>query len=134
MPEEPSPPQSSVPGRDRRTALPPRSRPARLAMRLIGVAVVVVAAALLYGGLRDRFVLPQCDSDRAKRTFADVLKELRLEPVRYEPITTVSSSKTEVVCTAVLPLPDGGNVAVDYRFRWQGNQANMSYSVSRKMN
>jgi hypothetical protein len=103
-------------------------------MRLIGVAVVVVAATLLYGGLRDRFVLPQCDSDRAKRTLADVLKELRLEPVRYEPITTVSSSKTEVVCTAVLPLPDGGNVAVDYRFRWQGSQANMSYSVSRKTN
>jgi len=131
MPEEPSPPRSSVPGRDRLAALPARSRPGRLAARVIGVAVVVVAAALLYGGLRDRFVLPQCDSDRAKRTLADVLKELRLEPARYEPITTVSSSKTEVVCRAVLPLPDGGNVAIDYRFRWQGNQANMSYSVAR---
>jgi hypothetical protein len=81
--------------------------------------------------LRHRFVLPQCDSDRAKRTLADVFKELRLEPVRYEPITTVSSSKTEVICKAVLPLPAGGNVSIDYRFRWQGSQANMSYSVSR---
>jgi hypothetical protein len=75
-------------------------------------------------------VLPQCDSNRAKRTLTDVLREMRLEPVRYEPLTTVSSSKTEVVCRAVLPLPAGGNVAIDYRFRWQGNQAVMSYSVS----
>ena len=91
----------------------------------------MVVAALLYSGLRDRFVLPQCDSDRAKRTLADVLKELRLEPVRYEPITTVSSNNTEEICRAVLPLAAGGNVAIDYRFRWQGGQANMSYSVSR---
>jgi hypothetical protein len=128
MPEEPSPPQSSVPGHHRFPAA--RAQLARLVVRIIGVAVVVVAAALLYSGLRDRFVLPQCDSDRAKRTLADVLKQLRLEPARYEPITTVSSSKTEVVCRAVLPLPAGGNVAIDYRFRWQGSQANMSYSVS----
>ena len=128
MPEDPSPPQSSVPTHDRRAA--PRPSPARLLVRILGVAVVVVAAALLYSGLRDRFVLPQCDSDRAKRTLADVLKELRLEPVRYEPLTTVSSSKTEVICKAVLPLSVGGNVSIDYRFRWQGSQANMSYSVS----
>ena len=57
-------------------------------------------------------------------------QELRLEPTRYEPITTLSSSKTEVVCRAVLPLPNGGNVAIDYRFHWQGNQANMSYSIA----
>jgi len=130
MPEEPSPPRSSVPGRDRLAVLPARARPGRLATRFVGVAVVVAAAALLYAGLRDRFVLPQCDSDRAKRTLADVLKELRLEPTRYEPITTLSSSKTEVVCRAVLPLPNGGNVAIDYRFHWQGNQANMSYSIA----
>jgi len=110
---------------------PQRGR-GRLAIRFVGVgvAVVVAAAALLYAGLRDRFVLPPCDSDRAKRTLADVLKELRLEPTRYEPITTLSSSKTEVVCRAVLPLPNGGNVAIDYRFHWQGNQANMSYSIA----
>jgi hypothetical protein len=31
-----------------------------------------------------------------------------------------------------LPLPDGGSVAVDYSFYWQGSQANMKYSVARK--
>jgi hypothetical protein len=98
----------------------------------VAVPVLAIAALLLYRGLHDRFFLPECDSDRAKRTLADVLKQLRLEPVRYEPITTVSSSKTQVVCNANLPLPDGGQVAIDYSFYWQGSQANIKYSVSRR--
>ena len=89
-------------------------------------------AVLLYRGLRDRFVLPECDSERAKQTLAEVLKQLQLEPTRYEPIKTVSTSKDQVVCNAVLPLPDGGNVVADYTFYWQGSTADMRYSISRK--
>jgi len=114
------------------TELPPRAKSRRLALRLIAVPLIVVIAALLYHGLRDRFFLPECDSERAKQTLADVLKQLELEPVRYEPITTVSSSKTQIVCNATLPLPDGGSVAIDYSFYWQGSQANMKYSVARR--
>jgi hypothetical protein len=114
------------------TELPPRARSRRLALRLIAVPVIVIIAALLYHGLRDRFFLPECDSERAKQTLADVLKQLKLEPVRYEPITTVSSSKTQIACNATLPLPDGGSVAIDYSFYWQGSQANMKYSVARR--
>jgi hypothetical protein len=114
------------------TNLPPRAKSRRLALRLIAVPLIVIIAALLYHGLRDRFFLPECDSERAKQTLADVLKQLKLEPVRYEPIGTVSSSKTQVVCNATLPLPDGGSVAVDYSFYWQGSQANMKYSVARR--
>jgi hypothetical protein len=121
MPQEPSPQRSAQ----------PRNR-LRFALRLVAVPVLAIAALLLYRGLHDRFFLPECDSDRAKRTLADVLKQLRLEPVRYEPITTVSSSKTQVVCNANLPLPDGGHVAIDYSFYWQGSQANIKYSVSRR--
>ena len=44
----------------------------------------------------------------------------------------MSSTKEQVVCSAVLPLPDGATVAVDYRFYWQGNDADMKYSVVRK--
>jgi hypothetical protein len=78
------------------------------------------------------FFCRHADSDRAERTLADVLKQLKLEPSRYEPIATVSSSKTQVVCNATLPLPDGGNVVIDYSFYWQGSQANIRYSVTRK--
>jgi len=37
-----------------------------------------------------------------------------------------------VVCSALLPLPDGGSVAADFTFYWQGNMANMKYSVARR--
>jgi hypothetical protein len=109
-----------------------RSPRALSLVRLIAIALIGVVAALLYYGLRDRFFLPACDSDRAKRTLADVLKQLKLEPSRYEPITTISSSKTQVTCNATLPLPEGGTVAIDYSFYWQGSQANIRYSVTRK--
>jgi hypothetical protein len=65
-------------------------------------------------------------------SLADILKQLKLEPSRYAPITTVSSGNTQVVCNAVLPLSDGGKVVIDYSFYWQGSQANIRYSVTRK--
>jgi hypothetical protein len=103
----------------------------RLAFRLIGLAIVVAAAAFLYRGIRARFVLPECDSQTAKQTLAQVLKELRLEPVRYAPIKTISSTKDKVVCNAVMPLPDGATVVADYTFSWQGGKPNMRYSIRR---
>jgi hypothetical protein len=100
--------------------------------RLIAIPLIGVVAGLLYYGLHDRFFLPECDSDRAKRTLGDILKQLRLEPSRYEPIKTVSRSKSQVTCNATLPLSDGGIVVIDYSFYWQGSQANIRYSVTRK--
>jgi hypothetical protein len=138
MPQEDSPredsPQTPSSSRTGEPApqLPARVRRPRRALRLIAIPLIGVVAGLLYYALHDHFFLPGCDSDRAKRTLQDILKQLKLEPSRYEPITTVSSSKTQVVCNAVLPLPDGGNVQVDYTFYWQGSQANMRYSVTRK--
>lgn len=111
----------------------PRDNPYRLLFRRIGIIpIIVIAAVVLYYGLYPRFVLPQCDSYTAKQTLQQVLKELKLEPVQYAPIKTVSSSKTEVVCNAVMPLPGGGNVVADYSFYWQGSKANMRYSVHRE--
>ena len=109
---------------------PPRFR--RLAFRLIGIPVLAVAGVLIYRGLHDRFVLPECDSGRAKDTLADILKQLKYQPLRYEPIKTISSSKDKVVCNALLPLADGANLNIDYSFFWQGNNAEMKYSISRR--
>jgi hypothetical protein len=135
MPDD-SAPKPATPIRARRwsgsaptTAKP---RPYRFALRLIGIPAAAVAGVLIYRGARDHFVLPECDSDRAKHTLADVLKTLKLEPTRYDPITAVSSTKDQVVCSAVLPLPDGATVAIDYTFYWEGGKANMKYSVSRR--
>ena len=125
-------PQDAAPQRPIfRRAGQPRTPRARL-VRLLVIPLIGIVAALFYYGLRDRFVLPACDSDRAKRTLGDVLKQLKLEPTRYAPITTISSSKTRILCNASLPLPDGGTVVIDYSFYWQGSQANIRYSVTRK--
>lgn len=109
----------------------PPPGPYRLAFRLLGIPVIAVAGVLIYNGLRDYLVLPACDSARARTTLASVLKQFQLEPLRYQPITTISAGKDEVVCNARLPLADGAGVNVDYRFFWQGNKANMKYSISR---
>jgi len=107
-------------------------KPNRFAFRLIGIPVLAVAGVLLYRGLHDYFVLPECDSTRATSTIAEIFKELKMQPLRYEPIKTVSTGKTEVVCNALLPLAEGGSVNVDYRFFWQGGTAEMRYSISRR--
>jgi hypothetical protein len=112
------------------TASPQKSY--RFVFRLLGIPILAVAGVFIYSGLRDRLFLPECDSERAKQSLAEVLKQLKLEPVRYAPITTVSSTKNDVVCSAVLPLPDGASVAADFTFYWQGDKANMKYTVARK--
>ena len=104
----------------------------RFVLRLLGIPILAVAGVFIYSGIRDRLVLPECASDRAKKSLAEVLKELNYAPTKYEPITTVSATKDQVVCNAVLALPDGSSVAADFTFYWQGDKANMKYSVARK--
>jgi hypothetical protein len=131
-----SPPKPAALIRARRWKAPPSSPrrvgPYRFVSRLIAIPAVAVAGVFIYSGLRDRLVLPECDSARAKKTLSEIFTELKLAPVRFEPIKTISSSKDEVVCNAVLPLSDGASIVADYRFYWEGNKANMKYSISRK--
>ena len=123
-----------VPGFARRWAATASTagRSYRTTFRLLAVPILAVAGVLVYRGLQDRFVLPECDSARAKDTLADVFKQLKIAPLRFEPIQTISTSNAEVVCNALLPLADGASVNIDYRFFWQGSTANMKYSISRR--
>jgi hypothetical protein len=106
-------------------------RPNRWLLRLVAIPVLAGAGLLIYRGLQERFVLPECDSSRAKDTLTSVLKGLDSAPLRYEPIKTISKNDKEVVCNAALPLSDGATLNVDYRFFWQGSSAQMKYSISR---
>jgi hypothetical protein len=119
-------PPPSVPGR----SSPRKSY--RFVLRLLGIPIVAVIGVFIYSGIRNRIVLPECDSDRAKKSLAEVLQQFKYEPTTYAPIKTVSTTKDQVVCSAVLPLPDGGYVAADFTFYWEGDKANMKYSVARK--
>jgi hypothetical protein len=112
---------------------PSSSRPPyRFALRILVIPVVAVVGVFIYSGIRDRLVLPECDSERAKKSLAEVLQQFKYEPTTYAPIKTVSATKDQVVCSAVLALPDGGYVAADFTFYWEGDKANMKYSVARK--
>ena len=104
----------------------------RFVLRLLGIPIVAVAGVFIYSGIRARLVLPDCDSDRAKKSLAEVLQQFKYEPTTYVPIKTVSATKDQVACSAVLPLLDGGYVAADFTFYWEGDKANMKYSVARK--
>lgn len=134
MSSQTPPPNAPAPRRPSRWSSPrsPPNNPYRLVIRILGIPIVVVAGFVLYRGVRAQLVLPQCDSAAAKQTLADVLKQLKLEPVRYAPIKTISSSKDKVVCNAVMPLSDGGSVVADYTFYWQGDKADMRYSIHRE--
>ena len=131
--DDPSP-NSRPPLRSRRRSGPglPANNSNRMLFRLIGLPALAVAGVLIYRGMQERFTLPECDSSRAKSTLADVLKQLKVEPLRDEPIKTISSSKQQVVCNVALPLSDGGTLNIDYTFFWQGHTADMRYSISRK--
>jgi len=128
------PPRSTSPARFTRLPdLPSSSRPPyRFALRILVIPVIAVAGVFIYSGIRARLVLPECDSDRAKKSLAEVLQQFKYEPTTYAPIKTVSTTKDQVVCSAVLPLPDGSSVAADFTFYWQGDKANMKYSVARR--
>jgi len=132
--------ENSPPLRARRWTPPPsaggRSSPRksyRLVFRLLGIPILAVAGVFIYSGIRDRLVLPDCDSDRAKKSLAEVLQQFNYQPTTYSPIKTVSATKDQVMCSAVLPLPDGSSVAADFTFFWQGDKASMKYSVARKV-
>ena len=131
--DKPSP-KSPSPARFTRWPTSPSSSrpPYRFALRILVIPVIAVVGVFLYSGIRDRLVLPECDSDRARKSLAEVLQQFKYEPTTYAPVKTVSTTKDQVVCSAVLPLPDGGYVAADFTFYWEGDKANMKYSVARK--
>ena len=130
----PNPSPNSRPPRSARWSAPrpPSNNSNRTLFRLIAIPALAFAGVLIYRGVHERFTLPECDSSRAKSTLSDVLKQLKVEPLRDEPIKTVSSNNQQVVCNVVLPLSDGGTINIDYTFFWQGNTADMRYSISRK--
>ena len=125
MTSDSSPPNKpTAPVRARRWSPPQRKphRPYRTIVRLIGIPVVAVAGS--HSSIAGCATASCCRSAipiTAKKSLAEVLKQLKFEPVRYAPIKTVSRTKIRLCAMRRLPLPDGGTVVIDYTFYWQGN-------------
>jgi hypothetical protein len=122
-------PSAPAPSRRPSNASAPANSRRRLIFRLLALPILAVAAFILFNGLRDYLELPKCDSDHAKEWLGQALQPFNFGPPHYESVKTISSSKQEVVCNAVLALKNGSNVAVDYSFYWSGSKVNMKYSV-----
>jgi hypothetical protein len=105
----------------------------KVAWWIVSIALVVVGLVQIYGGIQSIFFLPDCDSKDAKDRLSNAFKEHNYAPLRYDSIKTVSTSKDEVVCNAVLPLPDGANLIADYTYYWEGKSSMLKYSIHRKM-
>ena len=128
------PPHARPPLRARRWSVPPsppRNNSNRTLFRLIGIPALAFAGVLIYRGVQERFTLPDCDSSRAKSTVIGVIEQLKLGPLRDGDIKTISTSKTQVVCSVALPS-EGNVVNVDYTFFWQSGRVDMRYSISRR--
>ena len=125
VPSPPLPPRRGSSGKT------PANRRRRLIVRILLLPILAGGAFVLfkYSGLRDYLELPQCDSDHAKEWLGQALQPFKFNQTGYESIKMISSSKQEVVCNAVLALPNGSNIAIDYSFYWSGNKVNMRYSV-----
>jgi hypothetical protein len=100
--------------------------------RLIGIPALAFAGVLIYRGVQDRFTLPACDSSRAKSTLSELLGQLKAGALQEDAIKTVSTSKQQVVCNVTVQKSDGGTVNLNYTFFWQGNSAEMRYTISLK--
>src|SRR5271155_3868933 len=127
----PRPPAPRRPSRWSAARSAPRTSN-RLVFRLIGIPALAFAGVLIYRGVQDRFTLPEGDPAPPKQPLPAAPAQLKVEPLRDEPIKTISSSKEQVACNVVLPLSDGGTLNIDYSFFWLGNTADMRYSISRK--
>jgi hypothetical protein len=123
----------SAPVRSRRGSggKAPGNRRRRLISRLLVLPILAAGVFLLfkYTGLRDYLELPQCDSDHGKEWLSQALQPFKFNATGYASIKTISSSKQGVACNAVLTLPNGSDIAIDYSFYWSGNKVNMRYSV-----
>ena len=94
----------------------------------IGVGVLgLIIFGLIYLG--EKTVLPGCDSTRAKDTLSDVFNQNNVAGAKYNEIKTISTTESEVACSAKLAIEGGGTLELDYRFFWKDGDAN--YEITR---
>jgi hypothetical protein len=99
------------------TAAAARAKPGWLRTLLLVFAGIAAAVTLIgiignFGGMGG---LPGCDDKRTRDTLSDLNVANKFNATKYNFIKNVSTSDTEVVCTANLALKGGSNVEYDYR-------------------
>ena len=119
------PPNARPPLRARRWSVPrppPPNNSNRMLFRLIGLPALAFAGVLIYRGVQERFILPACDSSRAKSTLNELLDQLKAGPSARRCDQDGFHEQEQVVCSVVVQQSGGGTVELNYTFFWQGNR------------
>ena len=100
---------------------------------LFFTAIVVLAVG---AGVIDKITsigkLPACDGQKTRDTLSDLNKQNKVNASAYNFIKTMSTSDTEVACTANLALRDGGTLEYDYRIYKDGSGIKVQITDSRR--
>lgn len=101
-------------------------------LMLVFAAIIVLVTAL---GSIDKLVhwnsLPGCDDQRTRDTLSDLNKANKVNASAYNFIKEVSTSETEIRCTANLALRGGGALEYDYRIYKDGGDIKVQITSSR---
>ena len=99
-----------------------RTKPGWQRNLLFTFAIVAGLATVvgLIGQVMNFNSLPACDAQQTRDTLSDLNNSNKFNATKYNFIKTVSTSDTEVLCTANLALKGGSNVEYDYRIYRDG--------------
>jgi len=97
----------------------------RWASIVFGIIIGIFGIVRLY----QSFTLPSCDSSRMTDTLRSIYKKQNVEIKSFSDIKTVSSSSSEISCTAVMQVGDD-RIPINYRTYWEGWSARVSSQAS----
>lgn len=109
-----------------------RAKPGWQRNFLIACAAITGAVTLIgvigsFGG-----GLPACDDKQTRDTLSDLNSANKFNATKYNFIKNVSTSDTEVMCTANLALKGGSNVEYDYRIYKDAGSVKVKITEVRK--
>ncbi len=97
------------------------------------IAVTALATlAGIIGKISDIGTVPACDAQRTRDTLSDLNKQNKFDATKYNSIKNVSTSPTEVTCTANLALRGGASVEYDYRIFKEGSDIKIEITDIRR--
>ena len=105
-------------------------------LRYLLYTFAAITALVTVAGLIDKVTsvgsLPACDAQTTRDTLSDLNRENKFSATKYNFITDVAKTDTEVTCTASLALKGGGNVEYDYRITKDGGTVKVKITEIRR--
>ena len=99
------------------------------------VFIAITALATLagvMGKISSIGTVPACDAQQTRDTLSDLNKQNKFAATKYNSIKNISTSDTEVTCTANLALSGGGSVEYDYRIFREGSDIRVQITDIRR--